>query len=128
MEGEKYDYTLVREGATVIKADGTEVVLKATKIGNATILGFGQGVDPYSGSYSSYSDHTVVEGNNSWYDSSPFVKDPKTGSMHSSKEWKVIHAYTMPDTKGSYDGEIRNTWFKWSTEMDRWFWVGPHAL
>ena len=49
VEGEKHDYTAVKAGATVVRADGTKVVLKETKVGNIYILGYGQGVDFVTG-------------------------------------------------------------------------------
>lgn len=127
VEGQKHSKDDVKVGATVIKADGTKVVLTATKVGNLTILGYGQGVDPYSGVVLA-NGNLAGEGTASWYDNTVWVKCPITGSMYSSKEWDVIENATFPGrgVTGSYEGEVRNTYWKWSTEMGQWLWIGPY--
>ena len=125
VEGQAHSRADVKVGATVIKADGTKVVLTETKVGDLIILGYGQGVDPYSG-LTLANGSTAKEGTASWYDNSVWVKDNITGSMHSSAEWSEIRYATFPGReKGSYEGEVRNTYWGWSTEMSKWLWIGP---
>ena len=125
VEGQVHRKEDVKAGATVIKADGTKVILTETKVGNLTILGYGQGVDPYSGI--PLANGTLAkEGTASWYDYSVWVKDDITGSMFSSAEWSEIRRATFPgQVKGSYEGEGRNTYWQWSNEMYEWLWIGP---
>ena len=125
VEGQAHNREDVKVGATVIKFDGTQVVLTETKVGDLIILGYGQGVDPYSGLVLA-NGSTAKEGTASWYDNSVWVKDNITGSMHSSAEWSEIRYATFPGrVQGSYEGEVRNTYWEWSTEMSKWLWIGP---
>ena len=125
VEGEHHEIKDVKVGATVIKKDGTRVVLTATKVRDLTILGYGQGVDPYSG-IPLANGSVAKEGTASWYDYSPWIYDKITGSMHSDKEWQAIESATFPGREpGAYDGEVRNLYWKWSTEMNEWLYFGP---
>lgn len=111
-------------GDVVIKADGTRVVLEATKFGDKTVLGWGangpQGVDPYTGT----SGKTLNSG--AWYDGSTFKKDERTGSVFSTKEWIAISCHNVPERVGTKDGE--KTFYDlyvWDASQEQWFWVGP---
>ncbi|NCC15349.1 MAG: S-layer homology domain-containing protein [Clostridia bacterium] len=119
VEGSNHDDPKV--GDTVIKADGTKVVLK---LGIGGVLGAGQGVDIYTGTV--VNGVTAKEGMCSWFDGRPFAKDSITGEMHTGTEWNTIKHSTHPKEKGS-NGEIRNTWWEYDTEAEIWFWLGPVA-
>ena len=109
-------------GDTVIKADGTKVVIKRG-IGN--VLGAGQGVDIWSG-YKQKGN--IVTGYNNGTDgpndTTSLFKDSVVGEMHTRREWSLISQATDPDGKyiGEYDGEVMNTWWKWSSDMGLWIW------
>ena len=111
-------------GDTVIKADGTKVVIKRG-IGN--VLGAGQGVDIWSGYKQA---GNIVFGYNNGTDgpndTTALVKDLIVGEMHTCREWSLISQATDPDGKyiGDYDGEVMNTWWKWSSDMGLWIWMG----
>ena len=121
VEGEKHAYP--KAGDTVIKADGTKVVLKVSN----GILGFGQGVDIITGATSPINGYVFVEGNASWYDQTPFVKCPITGEMYSRTQWVEIERITWPTgLVGEYDGEVYNTYYKWSEQEQYWNWIGPN--
>lgn len=119
VEGEKHAYPKV--GDTVIKADGTKVVLKETN----GILGFGQGVDIITGT--TINGVSAREGLASWYDQTPFIKCNITGEMYSRMQWLEIRRISWPTgLVGEYDGEIYNTYFKWSEQEQYWNWIGPN--
>jgi hypothetical protein len=108
-------------GDTVIKVDGTKVVLKA---GFGGVLGAGQGVDIWSGMVLQ-NGVVVKEGLASWFDGRVFYKDNITGEMHTATQWNTISGVTHPGEKGSYNGEIRNTWWEYDTADEIWHWIGP---
>ena len=119
VEGEKHAYPKV--GDTVIKADGTKVVLKETN----GILGFGQGVDIITGVVGA-NGNVYREGIASWYDQTPFIKCNITGEMYSRMQWLEIADFTWPTgLVGEYDGEVYNTYYKWSETENYWNWIGP---
>ena len=120
VEGENHEKP--KAGDTVIKADGTKVVLKVSN----GILGFGQGVDIITGVVFA-NGNVCREGLASWYDQTPFVKCPITGEMYSQTQWKEIRRISWPTgLVGEYDGEIYNTYFKWSEQEQYWNWIGPN--
>lgn len=120
VEGENHDKPKV--GDTVIKADGTKVVLKETN----GILGFGQGVDIITGVVGA-NGNVYREGIASWYDQTPFIKCNITGEMYSRMQWLEIRRISWPTgLVGEYDGEIYNTYFKWSEKEQYWNWIGPN--
>ena len=113
-------HSIPKAGDTVIKADGTKVVLKETN----GILGFGQGVDIITGT--TINGISAKEGMMSWYDQTPFIKDPITGEMYSQTQWFKIADFTWPEgLVGEYDGEVYNTYYKWSSAENYWLWIGP---
>lgn len=107
-------------GDTVIKADGTKVVLK---LGLGDVLGAGQGVDIYTGTV--VNGVTAKEGMTSWFDGTGFYKDKITGEMHTATQWNTISGVTHPGVKGSSNGEVRNTWWEYDTTDEIWYWIGP---
>ena len=130
VEGEKHDYTAVKAGATVVRADGTKVVLKETKVGNIYILGYGQGVDFVTGTVRNGNVRTADKLGGAWSgfngnDLTAFKKDPISGEVHTEFEWDVISLETVPHRKGSYDGEKANTYFEWDSAIEEWLWTGP---
>ena len=124
-EGQERTNRLAKEGDIVIKADGTQVVLKKGPNG---VLGEGQGVAPDLGFYynvkgdnpSTVKDGKMFTGGarEGWTNSvgSYVVSDfyyvhPLTGEGHWGKEWNVItrpsYNYMLEnDIEGKYDGEI----------------------
>ena len=126
-EGQERTNRLARAGDTVIKADGTEVVLK---IGPHGVLGEGQGVAPDLGFYynvkgdnpSRVADTRMFTGGSDssegWRSSvgATVVSDfyyvhPLTGEGHWATEWSVLWSPTYfkmleNDIVGKYDGEI----------------------
>lgn len=125
VEGQNHNDPQV--GDVVIKADGTRVTLEATNINGTMILGWGangpQGVDPYTGVVGVNGTYRV--GSLSWWDSSPLVKDPSTGSVFSTKEWKTIRGNMTPTYDGKTEGEHGGygNWFEWDGWA--WIWDGP---
>lgn len=116
-------HSIPKVGDTVIKADGTKVVLKETN----GILGFGQGVDIITGT--TINGVSAREGIASWYDQTPFVKCPITGEMYSQTQWVEIERITWPTgLVGEYDGEVYNTYYKWSEQEQYWNWIGPNYM
>lgn len=108
-------------GDTVIKADGTKVVLKEDYGG---VLGAGQGVDIYTGTV--INGVTAKEGMTSWFDGMCFKKDSITGEMHTAQQWITIYTATYPKgLVGEYDGEVYNTWHVWDASFGDWDWRGP---
>lgn len=126
VEGQNHNDPQV--GDTVIKADGTRVVLEATEINGDMILGWSpttgpQGVDPYTGVVAV--NGTYKLGHLAWWDSSPLVKDPVTGSVFSTQEWKTIRSKMTPTYDGKTEGEHGGygNWFEWDGWA--WIWDGP---
>lgn len=114
-------HSIPKVGDTVIKADGTKVVLKETN----GILGFGQGVDIITGT--TINGISAKEGMMSWYDQTKFTKCPITGEMYSREQWIDIADFTWPEgLVGEYDGEVYNTYYKWSSAENYWLWIGPN--
>ena len=106
----------------MIKADGTKVVLKVSN----GILGFGQGVDIITGVVFA-NGNVCREGLASWYDQTPFIKCNITGEMYSQTQWFEIADFTWPTgLVGEYDGEVYNTYYKWSEQEQYWNWIGPN--
>ena len=112
-------------GDTVIKADGTKVVLKETTLANGRkILGLYQGVDIATG-VRGKNGNTLKPGFSGWNDLSVLVKDERTGECYTSVEWSDIDlnvGTSLPN--GKYDGEIRNSFFEWDAEDGMWYWIG----
>ncbi len=124
-EGQERTNRLARVGDTVIKADGTEVVLK---IGPSGVLGEGQGVAPDLGFYynvkgdnpSRVVDTRMFSGGarEGWRSSVGtsicgdfYYVHPLTGEGHWGTEWSRLYSpsyYRMlvNDIEGKYDGEI----------------------
>lgn len=127
-EGETHSEPKV--GDIVIKADGTKVVLKTTKVGDCDILAYGQGVDCITGTTINGNIRTASNLGGAWSgfnnsDLTPFIKDPITGEVHTEYEWGVISLTTQPKSPGSYNGEIQNTYFEWDSNDNYWYWTGP---
>lgn len=125
-EGEVH--SMPKVGDTVVKSDGTKVVLKE---GIAGVLGAGQGVDIWTGvklDNGKLIKEGVVVGD---IDQTPFMKDKITGEMHTDNDWIKIMGATNPTGQvvGEYEGERYNTWWEWTNKLPggAWFWVGPAA-
>lgn len=116
---------LPQVGDVVIKEDGTRVTLK---LGPGGVLGAGQGVDIYSGLTLNNGPIQIgkVYG---VIGQTPLRKDPITGEVHTEDDWSSICNSELNPTgsyRGSYDGEIFNTWWEWDAGMNDWLWMGPN--
>ena len=123
-------------GDTVIKADGTKVVIQQKVVNGVKILAYGTGVDIWSGVQ--ISGNTIKEGSSS-PDGSRFLKSDILNEMHSETEWNAIQAvtnpYADPNVKitGDYNGDIYEFYWKWDAngirlstgEKGVWVWLGP---
>lgn len=121
-------------GDTIIKKDGTAVVLK---LGPGNVLGACQGVDCITGTTrygvtigTELGKHNQVLGTASWYgdETTPFYKDPITGEVHSQMEWQNIKSAIWPgehDLDKYKNGDIVNTWYQMDKRDDSWTWIGP---
>jgi len=139
-EGEAHN--IPQLGDTVIKADGTKVVIKGVIMsrkvpyGNPAtfmFLGFNQGVDIWTGTV--YKTGIVVKEGTASIDHTPLIKDERTGEMYSDIEWGNIFSATAPDNlRGKTDGEIYRFFWQWdadaysphtSANTGEWVWLGP---
>lgn len=116
---------LPQAGDVIIKADGTKVTLQ---YGPGGVLGAGQGVDIYSGIQikgQTIEIGTVV----SAIGQTPLKKDPITGEVHTKADWtKIRNSELNPvgSYRGTYDGEIYNTWWQWDAGFGDWTWIAPN--
>lgn len=132
VEGQTHS-TQAKKGDTVIRADGTKVVLEETTLTitsgydgstrTVTILGLNQNVDYITG----WGNAAVGKRSP---DGSVYVKDVLSNSVFTETEWKNIKASNLnPNGKrvGDYDGEIYNTYWQWDSELfgGGWLWIGP---
>jgi len=127
-EGEAHD--IPKAGDTVIKADGTKVVIKEGIFG---VLGIGQGVDIWTGLV--YLNGEIAKEGTLSLDHSIFIKWHKTGEMHTQNEWTMIYNETYPyEAIPETDGEIRNIFWQWDADggyddygrvTGAWVWIGP---
>lgn len=117
-----------KPGDTVIKADGTKVVLK---VGPAGVLGEGQGVDYYSGI--KFSNGYVFGPNelglpSMGTDGQTYLVDPRTGEGHFALEWNAIRSY-YADAAFKEHGHTAKvgTVYKNFVMYDgtKWTWLGP---
>ena len=124
------NHAIPKAGDTIIKSDGTKVVIKP---GYGGVLGAGQGVDIWTGIKGS-NGFVMGEGTIAM-DDSILIKDTKTGEMHSQKEWGMIYQSTAPNNLVSdTDGEIYKTFWQWDADggfddygrvAGTWIWIGP---
>lgn len=106
-----------KAGDTVVKADGTKVVLK---VGPHGVLGEGQGVAPdenlkmtgttWTGPRFNYNAGTtgrIVDSLGNDVQNQQYIVNYTTGEGHWLSEWNAIMKdYPTPSTPGSYDGQI----------------------
>lgn len=128
VEGERH--TVPQAGDTVIKADGTKVVLSINQVGNSTLylLGWGQGVDIITGTQTNpYSAHLKKVGDIAWSgwcdDLTCFYKFDVTGEVYTAHQWYDIRSALQPDKntiKGTYDGEKYGDYFTWDSFLGEW--------
>ena len=117
-----------KPGDTVVKADGTKVVLK---VGPAGVLGEGQGVDYYSGI--TFSNGNVFKDGSLGVPSmgtanQTYLVDPRTGEGHFALEWNAIRGY-YADAAFKEHGHTAKvgTVYKNIVMYDGtgWQWLGP---
>ena len=122
-EGEPH--AVPKAGDTVIKKDGTKVVLKMYTLPSGTqVLGLFQGVDIATGVKNTNGTITEV-GDTGWTDPSTLIKDPKTGECYTQQQWVEIRGLMDVGNPGKSNGEIRMNWFKWHENVGAWGWIGP---
>lgn len=135
VEGQKHD--MPKEGDIIITADGVKHTITRDPISG--VLGGGLDIryDIWTGYTGLGKPWTDARGNTEYgyvhgydngitgRDQTSLIKDHITGVTHTSSEWAAISKayYLTSSTKGSYEGEIRNNWFKW--EDNGWTWIGP---
>lgn len=135
VEGQKHD--MPKEGDIIITADGVKHTITRDPISG--VLGGGLNVDydiwaGYTGLGNPWTDargntnYGYVHGYDNGItgrDQTSLIKDHITGVTHTSSEWAALSKayYLTSSTKGSYEGEIRNNWFRW--EDNGWTWIGP---
>lgn len=135
VEGEPHD--MPKEGDIIITADGTRHTITRDPISGV----LGGGLDVRYDIWAGYTklgnpwteaDGTINYGYVHGYDNgitgrdtTSLLKDPITGVTHTGSEWAALSKayYVYASDKGSYEGEIRNNWFKW--EDNGWTWIGP---
>ncbi len=123
-EGEISQRRFAREGDTVIKADGTEVVLA---VGAHGILGEGQGVAPDlgletpTGFNKRVEAYKVFSGTTDFKDSTgksvinaPYYVNKLTGEGHWGSEWMAMTS--EPTTAGTFEYQL--------SEDKNWIWLG----
>ena len=117
-----------KPGDTVIKADGTKVVLK---VGPAGVLGEGQGVDYYSGI--TFANGNVFKNGSLGTTSmgasgQTYLVDPRTGEGHFALEWNKIANYYMDAAFKEHGHTAKvGTVYKNIVMYDgrQWTWLGP---
>ena len=126
-EGEKSERRFAKEGDIVIKADGTQVVLKKGAHG---ILGEGQGVAPDLGVTNEGFTVTAMNitgysyaGGSGFYDSTGFVikngsyfVNELTGEGHWDAEWEALTS--APTTNGTFNYQL--------SADKNWMWLENH--
>lgn len=136
-EGAKHG--VPKAGDTVIKADGTKVVLKSTKVGNDNILGYGQGVDFVTGVTINGVTATENRLGGAWQgygNQGAWVKDPQSGEVHLENEWMSIMMNNLPsyngkvdgETAGTRDGKLKGDYYAWDGLRGTWYWIGPAGM
>lgn len=129
-EGEKSERRFAKEGDIVVKADGTQVVLKKGAHG---ILGEGQGVAPDLGVINEGFTVTAKNitgysyaGGSGYFDSTGFVIKNQnyyinelTGEGHWSSEWQALTS--APTTNGTFDFQLSadKNWI-WNADSGEW--------
>jgi len=116
-------------GDTFIDKNGNKTVLTET----AGVVGYGQGLDLYSGM--KYGSRTMKDGDigDVWqgdmtYVGQPYWVDEKTGEGHFRSDWLTISSYEMQLTlsiKNPKDGQRVGYWTVYSAEDGVWYWDGP---
>ena len=127
-EGEVSQRRFAKEGDTVIKADGTEVVLKKGPHG---VLGEGQGVAPDlgletpTGFNKRVEAYKVFSGTTDFKDSTGksvinahYYVNKVTGEGHWSAEWMAMTS--EPTTEGTFEYQL--------SEDKNWIWMGSEWI
>ncbi|MBE6030351.1 MAG: S-layer homology domain-containing protein [Clostridiales bacterium] len=117
---EKGIHSKPKVGDTVIKTNGSTVVLTASLIGDNyctdLVVGYGQGADIVTGT--TVNGYTIKEGQLYNKDGHSYTISDYTGECYVSDVWSAIMEHTAPSGKGSYDGEVRNVYWMW--DADAW--------
>ena len=125
-EGEPH--AVPKAGDTVIKKDGTKVVLKEYTLPTGRkIVGLFQGVDVATG-VKGVNGATLEVGDAGWTDSSFLMRDPKTGEVYTQDQWvhisSIVDELNEKNVSGK-DGEVRNTWCVYDGNIELWYFDGP---
>lgn len=121
--------TMPKAGMTVVKADGTSVVLK---VGPSGVLGEGQGVDYYSG-ITFENGYVFGEGDLGVPSMGDFASQPykldQYGEGHFRQEWIKIQQSELEKAKATVknptDGTKFGRWFEYVSAYNQWVWTGP---
>ncbi len=116
-------------GDTFIDKDGNKTVLTET----AGIVGYGQGLDLYSGM--KYGDRTLRDKDigGIWHDDKtymgqPYLVDDETGEGHFRTDWNILADYERKIAKkiqNPKDGQRVGGWTVYDAKEREWFWTGP---
>ncbi|MGI6669573.1 MAG: S-layer homology domain-containing protein [Acetivibrionales bacterium] len=124
------DRPLPMAGDIFIDKDGKETVLTET----AGVVGYGQGLDLYSGMAYPNGELLTDGGIGSMYNGDktyvgqPYWVDEKTGEGHFRYDWERISSYEMQltlDVSNPKDGQRVGYWTVYFEEVRSWYWTGP---
>ena len=135
-EGETNRKLLPQAGDTFIKKDGTKVVITSIVFNGYEIVGYGQGLDLYTGMEYAEGEFGAGKIGGMWEDSlryagQPYLVDAKTGEGHFEGDWKLISAKLKEEVftqiKNPTDRQIYKNWMRYHAELGSWGWIGPVA-
>ena len=124
------DRPLPMAGDIFIDKDGKETVLTET----AGVVGYGQGLDLYSGMAYPNGELLTDGGIGSMYNGyktyvgQPYRVDEKTGEGHFRSDWLTIRSYEARltlDVSNPKDGQRVGYWTVYFEEVRSWCWTGP---
>lgn len=135
-EGETNRKLLPQAGDTFIKKDGTKVVITSKVFGGYEIVGYGQGLDLYTGM--EYAEGLFGHGKigGMWEDSLRYAGEPylickKTGEGHFSGDWIKISSMLQEEAhaaiKNPKDQQTFGNWLRYHSDIGGWGWEGPIA-
>ena len=115
---------------TFIDKNGNETVLTET----AGVVGYGQGLDLYSGmkypngELLTDGDIGSMYNGDKTYIGQPYRIDEKTGEGHFRMDWEIISSFEMQMTlgiKNPKDGQRVGYWTVYFEDVRSWCWTGP---
>jgi hypothetical protein len=124
------DRPLPIAGDTFIDKDGNETVLTET----AGVVGYGQGLDLYSGmaypngELLTHGDIGSMYNGDKTYIGQPYLVDDETGEGHFRSDWVTIGSYERKLAKkiqNPQDGQRVGHWTVYKAKYKDWGWTGP---